>query len=192
MALASRSIPSSAMGAGAARWSRPLTRTCPVVGSSRPAIIRIVVDLPAPLGPRKPVTMPGWTTKSRPSTASLSPYRLLRVSTSIMDCPPSVTPVTPAQPTLGTSRRIGHRPTRQNPPLPRMPQGVPGIVAQAYGRTRGVLPQDWGLRPGPGPGIGFGAARLAVVAPGPGLDARGGGSWTGAGRPPRPLPQPGG
>src|SRR5258708_4618114 len=44
----------------------------------------MVVDLPAPLGPRKPVTRPGWTTNSRPSTASLSPYRLLRFSTSII------------------------------------------------------------------------------------------------------------
>jgi hypothetical protein len=38
---------------------RPLTTTWPAVGSSRPAIIRIVVDFPAPFGPRKPVTIPG-------------------------------------------------------------------------------------------------------------------------------------
>ena len=53
-------------------------------GSSRPAIIRIVAGLPAPFGPRKPVTMPGRTTKSSPSTASFSPYRLVRFSTSII------------------------------------------------------------------------------------------------------------
>src|SRR5215471_3916735 len=40
--------------------------------------------VPAPFRPRKPVTMPGWTTKSSPSTASFSPYRLLRFSTSII------------------------------------------------------------------------------------------------------------
>jgi uncharacterized protein YcnI len=34
---------------------------------------RIVVDLPAPFGPRKPVTMPGWTVKLRSSTATLLP-----------------------------------------------------------------------------------------------------------------------
>src|SRR5699024_6968431 len=37
------------------------------VGSSRPMIIRIVVDLPAPFGPRKPVTLPGWMVKLMPS-----------------------------------------------------------------------------------------------------------------------------
>jgi hypothetical protein len=34
-------------------------------------IMRIVVDLPAPFGPRKPVTVPGRTSKVRPSTASV-------------------------------------------------------------------------------------------------------------------------
>ena len=34
---------------------------------------RIVVDLPEPLGPRKPVTMPGRTVKESESTAVLSP-----------------------------------------------------------------------------------------------------------------------
>ena len=37
----------------------PLTRDRAAVGASSPRIIRIVVDLPAPLGPRNPVTMPG-------------------------------------------------------------------------------------------------------------------------------------
>jgi len=35
--------------------------------------MRIVVDFPAPLGPRKPVTMPGRTVKERSSTAVFSP-----------------------------------------------------------------------------------------------------------------------
>jgi hypothetical protein len=61
-----------------------LTVTRPVVGWSRPAIIRMVVDFPAPFGPRNPLTIPGCTTKFSPSTASLVPYRLLRFSTSIM------------------------------------------------------------------------------------------------------------
>lgn len=39
--------------------------------------MRIVVDFPAPLGPRKPVTVPGWTVKSRSWTTVLSPYRLV-------------------------------------------------------------------------------------------------------------------
>jgi hypothetical protein len=56
------------------------------VQPDRRGVVQIVVDLPAPFGPRKPVTMPGWTTKSSPSTASFSPYRLLRFSTSIIAC----------------------------------------------------------------------------------------------------------
>src|SRR4051812_15606203 len=47
----------------------------------------MVVDFPEPFGPRKPVTVPGCTTKFNPSTASLVPYRLLRFSTSIIDLP---------------------------------------------------------------------------------------------------------
>jgi hypothetical protein len=34
--------------------------------------MRSVVDFPAPLGPRNPVTRPGMTSKERPSTASAS------------------------------------------------------------------------------------------------------------------------
>ena len=49
------------------------TRTMPEVGASRPRIIRIVVDLPAPFGPRKPVTCPGRTVKEMSSTATTSP-----------------------------------------------------------------------------------------------------------------------
>src|SRR6478752_487149 len=71
MACASRSAPISRSGAGDAAYRCPLTLTLPDVGASRPRIIRIVVDLPAPLGPRKPVTRPGSTTKSIASTAFL-------------------------------------------------------------------------------------------------------------------------
>lgn len=40
--------------------------------------MRNVVDLPAPLGPRKPVTTPGRTVNDKPSTAVTRPYRLTR------------------------------------------------------------------------------------------------------------------
>src|SRR6516164_10761963 len=53
----------------------------PLVGAARPSSIRSVVVLPAPLGPRKPVTRPGPTSKLRPSTAVTVPYRLVRWST---------------------------------------------------------------------------------------------------------------
>src|SRR5947208_10268182 len=66
-------ISTSCSGAGWASGAFPLTRTHPDKGRSRPIIIRIVVDLPAPLGPRKPVTTPGFTVKVRSSTASTSP-----------------------------------------------------------------------------------------------------------------------
>jgi hypothetical protein len=42
-----------------------------------------VVDLPAPFGPRKPGTIPGWTWNERSSTASFSLYRLLSPLASI-------------------------------------------------------------------------------------------------------------
>ncbi len=47
--------------------------TDPLVGVFRPRIIRSVVDLPAPFGPRKPVTLPDSTVKVNPSTAVVSP-----------------------------------------------------------------------------------------------------------------------
>src|SRR5579875_2113567 len=43
----------------------------------------IVVVLPAPLGPRKPNTSPGATSKSTPFTASTSPKVFTRCSTTI-------------------------------------------------------------------------------------------------------------
>src|SRR5262245_3435284 len=56
----------------------------PLVGAVRPSSIRSVVVLPAPLGPRKPVTRPGPTSKLNPSTAVTGPYLLVRWSTLIM------------------------------------------------------------------------------------------------------------
>src|SRR3954463_12837686 len=44
--------------------------------------MRRVVVLPAPLGPRKPVTDPGWTVKESPSTARTEPKVLLSPLTS--------------------------------------------------------------------------------------------------------------
>jgi hypothetical protein len=44
----------------------------------------MVVDLPAPLGPRKPVTTPGRTVTVKWSTAVLSPYVLVRSLISII------------------------------------------------------------------------------------------------------------
>ena len=45
----------------------------PAVGGVSPVIIRIVVDLPAPLGPRKPVTVPGAHSNDTSLTAVCAP-----------------------------------------------------------------------------------------------------------------------
>ena len=47
--------------------------TSPWVAGVSPVITRIVVVLPAPLGPRKPVTVPGWQMKLMSSTATKFP-----------------------------------------------------------------------------------------------------------------------
>ena len=46
--------------------------------------MRIVVDLPAPFGPRKPSTSPRSTEKETPSTACLVPKIFVRLSTLII------------------------------------------------------------------------------------------------------------
>ena len=47
-------------------------------------MIRIVVDFPAPLGPRNPVTRPAWAVKLTSSTAVKLPYFLVTPSTVII------------------------------------------------------------------------------------------------------------
>jgi hypothetical protein len=44
----------------------------------------MVVDLPAPLGPTKPVTCPGLTVNDIPSSATVDPKRLRRPVTSMV------------------------------------------------------------------------------------------------------------
>ena len=56
--------------------SKPATVAPPAVGLASVQRILIVVDLPAPFGPRKPNVSPACTVRSRPRTASTSPYRL--------------------------------------------------------------------------------------------------------------------
>ncbi|OKI06796.1 hypothetical protein AMK13_15300 [Streptomyces sp. CB02056] len=70
---ASSSAPTSRSGWRSEAYGRPLTVARPAVGASRPRIIRRVVDLPEPFGPRKPVTRPGRTVKVSPSTARVPP-----------------------------------------------------------------------------------------------------------------------
>src|SRR5690606_23611084 len=55
---------------------RPSTSTAPASGSISPSRISIVVVLPAPFGPSRPNRSPVCTSRSRPATATPSPYRL--------------------------------------------------------------------------------------------------------------------
>src|ERR1043166_5485791 len=61
--------------------SRPRSDIRPEVGASSPVNILMVVDLPAPFGPRKPKNWPDSTCRSMPSTAVSAPKR--RVSFSV-------------------------------------------------------------------------------------------------------------
>src|SRR6266850_3563844 len=69
---------------GACARSWPLIVIRPLVGLSRPAMMRMVVVLPAPFGPRKPWISPGSTERLTPSTAVKEPYFLTSASTAIM------------------------------------------------------------------------------------------------------------
>src|SRR6202007_1807494 len=50
----------------------------PEVGGMKPVTMRMVVDLPAPFGPRKPSTSPRSTLKEMSSTARFAPKALTR------------------------------------------------------------------------------------------------------------------
>jgi hypothetical protein len=62
----------------------PRMRASPLSGADSPTSIRIVVDLPAPLGPRKPVTVPGSQRNVTSETTARAPRRLVSPSTLIM------------------------------------------------------------------------------------------------------------
>src|SRR5215469_8428004 len=64
--------------------SNPPTEIFPKDGGIKPVSIRMVVDLPAPLGPRNPSTSPRSTEKETPSTARLVPNILVKFSTLII------------------------------------------------------------------------------------------------------------
>src|SRR3954466_4042927 len=84
----------------------------PDVGRSRPSTRRIVVDLPAPFGPRNPVTRPGSTVAETSSTASLSPYRLVKPSRRITRA------TLAAAPSRGRRRKGGWPDARGGGPTP--------------------------------------------------------------------------
>ena len=85
MAFGSRTAPTTCAGALSAAYSMPFTSARPDVGRSNPRTMRIVVDLPAPWGPMKPVTTPAATPKLRSCTAVRVPKRLVNASTLIIN-----------------------------------------------------------------------------------------------------------
>ena len=70
---ASSSTPTRRPGLGSERKGAPSTVELPADGIVSPHSIRIVVDFPAPLGPRKPVTVPGSQMNDTSSTATCPP-----------------------------------------------------------------------------------------------------------------------
>src|ERR1700704_4441576 len=82
----------------------------PEVGSARPSSSRMVVDFPAPFGPRNPVMRPGASSKDRSLTAMTVPYRLVSAWTAmvLMAVPPEVVnAVRLTLPTLGNAAARG-------------------------------------------------------------------------------------
>ena len=70
---ASSSTPTWRPGFGMSWKCSPPIVTSPAVGEVSPTMTRMVVVFPAPLGPRKPVTVPGLHTKLMSSTAMKFP-----------------------------------------------------------------------------------------------------------------------
>ena len=81
---ASSRVPATRAGLGRSANRCPAMVACPVSGRVRPVSARKVVVLPAPLGPRNPVTVPCWQVNVTSSTATIGPYRLVRLVTEIM------------------------------------------------------------------------------------------------------------
>src|SRR5688572_11352959 len=69
-------IPMSRVYAGRSVTSSSSTKMRPSVGRSSPAIIRSIVVLPQPDGPRSEISLPGGSSRSTPSTAVTSSNRL--------------------------------------------------------------------------------------------------------------------
>src|SRR6476469_6683038 len=72
------------MDTGSTVVSMSNTNALPDVGRMRSSRVRIVVVLPAPLGPRKPKTSPAWTSRSTSTMPRCSPYDLVRRSVRMM------------------------------------------------------------------------------------------------------------
>jgi hypothetical protein len=117
----------------ATAWPESVPPACRAVppapnrlGGMKPVIMRIVVDLPAPLGPRNPSTSPFSTVNETSSTARFGPNDLVKCSTVIMRL------LSYAQPfqELGSPVSIQLNPKDQPSPLGKsLNQSAPGTNA---------------------------------------------------------------
>ena len=73
IAEASSRVPATRAGLGSSVNGRPATVAWPASGRASPVIMRRVVVLPAPLGPRNPVMVPGRQVNDTSSTAVSGP-----------------------------------------------------------------------------------------------------------------------
>src|SRR4051794_36474614 len=110
---ASSRVPTTAPGLGRSAYRRPSTLAEPDVAGTRPVIIRIVVVLPVPFGPRKPVTVPGSRAKDTSSTTVRLPYCLVSPLTLIISGLLGFVPV--SRTNLPRTPRSPRRPTGSNP-----------------------------------------------------------------------------
>jgi hypothetical protein len=74
----SMSAPTRSAKRSGCSMGSPSTVPVPPLGAISPSNILIVVDLPDPFGPTKPVTPPEGTSKVKPSTATKSPNLRVR------------------------------------------------------------------------------------------------------------------
>ena len=81
---ASSRAPTTCSGLACLRYGLPPTVTSAAGRGVEAEIIRIAVDLAAPLGPRNPVTIPECTVKLKSSTAVLPPNLFVRFFASII------------------------------------------------------------------------------------------------------------
>src|SRR6056297_1697552 len=85
--------------------SAPRTLAVPEVGCNIPNSIRMVVDFPAPLGPRKPNTSPSFTANETASLATTLPNSFVRSSTTSGRSPaafPDRAPIPPDEPSASS------------------------------------------------------------------------------------------
>src|SRR5688500_15779257 len=96
---------------GSRATSIPLTIAVPDVGRRRPQSMRMVVDLPAPLLPRKPKISPRRTSNERLFTATNAPNRRVSPRTSIAWGPSARTtlPASGAIEARASQARVGDR-----------------------------------------------------------------------------------